>query len=74
MIKTLKTLSPYIVIVATALVTWGSFSARLNEVEKKADNIATIQQDIAVMKQDIQDQRAKAMFERRNVLLDTLAC
>lgn len=28
----------------------------------------------AVMKQDIQDQRAKAMFERRNVLLDTLAC
>tara|TARA_R110002012_G_scaffold320419_1_gene544017 strand:+ start:272 stop:469 length:198 start_codon:yes stop_codon:yes gene_type:complete len=58
MIKTLKTLSPYIVIVATALVTWGSFSARLNEVEKKADNIATIQQDIAVMKQDIKWMKA----------------
>jgi ACT domain-containing protein len=32
---------------------WGSFSARLDEVERKADNIAQIQQDIAVIKQEI---------------------
>ncbi len=49
----LKILAPYIVIVVTGLVTWGSFSARLDEVEKKADNISQIQQDIAVIKQEI---------------------
>ena len=49
----LKILGPYIVIIVTGLVTWGSFSARLDEVEKKADNIAQIQQDIAVIKQEI---------------------
>ena len=49
----LKILAPYIVIIVTGLVTWGSFSARLDEVEKKADNIAQIQQDIAVIKQEI---------------------
>ena len=49
----LKILAPYIVIIVTGLVTWGSFSARLEEVEKKADNIAQIQQDIAVIKQEI---------------------
>ena len=49
----LKILAPYIVNIVTGLVTWGSFSARLDEVEKKADNIAQIQQDIAVIKQEI---------------------
>ena len=49
----LKILAPYIVIIVTGLVTCGSFSARLDEVEKKADNIAQIQQDIAVIKQEI---------------------
>ena len=49
----LKILAPYIVIIVTGLVTWGSFSARLDEVEKKADHIAQIQQDIAVIKQEI---------------------
>lgn len=28
----------------------------------------------SALKQDIGDQRAKALFERRNILLDTLAC
>ena len=51
--NTFKILAPYMVIIATGLVTWGSFSARLDEVEKKADNIAKIQQDIAVIKQEI---------------------
>ena len=49
----LKILAPYIVIIVTGLVTWGSFSARLDEVEKKADNIAQIQQDKAVIKLEI---------------------
>ena len=33
--NTFKILAPYMVIVATGLVTWGSFSARLDEVEKE---------------------------------------
>ena len=34
-------------------ITWGMWSERLNAVEKKADAVAQIQQDIAVIKEKI---------------------
>jgi len=35
-------------------MTWGMWSERLNAVEKKADSVAEMQQDIAVIKTQIQ--------------------
>ena len=35
-------------------VTWGMWSERLNAVEKKANSVAEMQQDIAVIKVQIQ--------------------
>lgn len=49
----LKTLAPYLVIAASMLITWGTWSERLNAVEKKADSVAEIQQDLAVIKEKI---------------------
>jgi len=46
----LKTILPYIVLVATLAMTWGMWSERLNAVEKKADTVAQMQQDIAIIK------------------------
>jgi hypothetical protein len=46
----LKTILPYVVLVATIAMTWGMWSERLNAVEKKADAVAEIQQDIAIIK------------------------
>ena len=46
----LKTILPYIVLIATVGMTWGMWSERLNAVEKKADTVAEMQQDIAVIK------------------------
>ena len=34
-------------------MTWGMWSERLNAVEKKADSVAEMQQDIAVIKEKI---------------------
>ena len=34
-------------------MTWGMWSERLNAVEKKADSVAKMQQDIAVIKEKI---------------------
>ncbi len=34
-------------------MTWGMWSERLNAVEKKADTVAEMQQDIAVIKEKI---------------------
>jgi len=45
-----KTLLPYIAIIATMAMTWGMWSERLNAVEQKADSVAKMQQDIAVIK------------------------
>ena len=45
-----KTVLPYIVLIATIGMTWGMWSERLNAVEKKADRVAEMQQDIAVIK------------------------
>tara|TARA_R100000278_G_scaffold49421_1_gene42277 strand:+ start:446 stop:637 length:192 start_codon:yes stop_codon:yes gene_type:complete len=48
-----KSIAPYIVIVASMLITWGMWSERLEAVEKKADKISQMQQDIAVIKEKI---------------------
>ena len=44
---------PYVVLIATIGMTWGMWSERLNAVEKKADSVAQMQQDIAVIKSKI---------------------
>ena len=49
----LKTILPYVVLIATVAMTWGMWSERLEAVETKADSVATIQQDIAVIKEKI---------------------
>ena len=46
----MKTVLPYVVLIATVGMTWGRWSERLNAVEKKADSVAQMQQDIAVIK------------------------
>ncbi len=46
----IKTILPYVVLVATIGMTWGMWSERLNAVEKKADSVAEMQQDIAIIK------------------------
>jgi hypothetical protein len=50
----IKTVLPYLVLFGTMLMTWGMWSERLNAVEKKADSVAEMQQDIAVIKVQIQ--------------------
>ena len=49
----MKTVLPYVVLIATDAMTWGMWSERLNAVEKKADSVAQMQQDIAVIKSKI---------------------
>jgi|TARA_B100001057_G_C22422825_1_gene784225 hypothetical protein len=51
----LKTILPYVVLIATIGMTWGMWSERLNAVEKKADSVAEMQQDIAIIKSKILD-------------------
>ena len=46
----LKTVLPYLVLFGTLAMTWGMWSERLNAVEKKADSVAEMQQDLAVIK------------------------
>ena len=49
----IKTVLPYLVLFGTLAMTWGMWSERLNAVEKKADSVAEMQQDIAVIKTQI---------------------
>ena len=49
----LKTILPYIVLAATIAMSWGMFSARLDAVEAKANSVAQMQQDIAIIKEKI---------------------
>jgi hypothetical protein len=49
----IKTVLPYLVLFGTMAMTWGMWSERLNAVEKKADSVAKMQQDIAVIKEKI---------------------
>ena len=51
----MKTVLPYVVLIATVGMTWGMWSKRLNAVEKKADSVAQMQQDIAIIKAKILD-------------------
>jgi|TARA_B100001063_G_scaffold236096_1_gene255431 hypothetical protein len=50
----IKTILPYLVLIGTMLITWGMWSERLNAVEQKADSVAKMQQDVAVIKVQIQ--------------------
>ena len=49
----IKTILPYLALGGTILMTWGMWSERLNAVEEKADSVAKMQQDIAVIKEKI---------------------
>ena len=49
----LKLILPYIAIICSIGISWGMFSQRLDAVEKKADAIAQMQIDIAVIKEKI---------------------
>jgi lipopolysaccharide export system protein LptA len=49
----LKTVLPYLVLIATLSMTWGMWSERIQAVEVKADRVAEMQQDIAVIKAQI---------------------
>jgi len=49
----LKNILPYLVLLVTISMTWGMFSERLDAVERKADTVSQIQQDIAVIKEKI---------------------
>ena len=51
----MKTVLPYVVLIATIGMTWGMWSERLNAVENKADSVAQMQQDIAIIKSKILD-------------------
>ena len=51
----IKTVLPYVVLIATIGMTWGMWSERLNAVEKKAESVAQMQQDIAIIKAKILD-------------------
>ena len=48
-----KTILPYLAILISIGMTWGMWSERLEAVERKADTISQMQQDIAVIKEKI---------------------
>jgi len=58
----MKTILPYVVLIATIGMTWGMFTERLNAVEKKADSVAQMQQDIAIIKERILQMDDKIMW------------
>ena len=49
----LKIVLPYVVILTSIAMTWGMWSERLEAVEKKADSVTQMQQDIAIIKEKI---------------------
>ena len=58
----LKIILPYIVIIASLAMTWGMWSERLEAVEQKADAVAQMQQDIAIIKERILQMDDKIMW------------
>lgn len=58
----IKTVLPYLVLIGTLAMTWGMWSERLNAVEKKADSVAKMQQDIAVIKEKILQMDDRVMW------------
>ena len=55
----LKTVLPYLVLFGTLAMTWGMWSERLNAVEKKANSVAEMQQDLAVIKTQLKSMDKK---------------
>ena len=49
----LKVILPYIALIVGLGMSWGMFSERLDAVETKADKIAAMQTDIAIIKEKI---------------------
>ena len=49
----LKVILPYFVMIVGLGMSWGMFSERLDAVETKADRIADMQTDIAIIKEKI---------------------
>jgi len=64
----LKTILPYVVLLATIAMTWGMWSERLNAVEEKADSVTQMQQDIAIIKNTL-----TTMNDRMNKMDDRIA-
>jgi|TARA_B100002019_G_scaffold90574_1_gene78236 hypothetical protein len=58
----IKTVLPYLVLFGTIAMTWGMWSERLNAVEEKADSVAKMQQDIAIIKERILQMDDKIMW------------
>ena len=58
----IKTVLPYVVLFGTVAMTWGMWSERLNAVEEKADSVAKMQQDIAVIKEKIIQMEDRVMW------------
>tara|TARA_R100000805_G_C3594075_1_gene95498 strand:+ start:825 stop:1052 length:228 start_codon:yes stop_codon:yes gene_type:complete len=58
----IKTVLPYLVLFGTIAMTWGMWSERLNAVEEKADSVAKMQQDIAIIKDRILQMDDKIMW------------
>ena len=55
----IKSVLPYLVLFGTLAMTWGMWSERLNAVEKKADSVAEMQQDLAVIKAQLKSMDEK---------------
>jgi hypothetical protein len=49
----IKVILPYIALIVGLGMSWGMFSERLDAVETKADRIADMQTDIAIIKEKI---------------------
>jgi hypothetical protein len=49
----LKVILPYIALIVGLGMSWGMFTERLDAVETKADRIADMQTDIAIIKEKI---------------------
>jgi hypothetical protein len=49
----LKYILPYVALIVGLGMSWGMFSERLDAVEVKADRIADMQTDIAIIKEKI---------------------
>jgi len=64
----LKTVLPYLVLLVTVGMSWGMMSERLNAVEGKADSVAQMQQDIAIIKNTL-----TTMNDRMNKMDDRIA-
>ena len=58
----IKTVLPYLVLFGTIAMTWGMWLERLNAVEEKADSVAKMQQDIAIIKERILQMDDKIMW------------